>query len=141
MSRFASVLGSDLDADRVRENAAGVRHETHLPRALPHRPRDDQVALSLALLASPFVLPQRLANVARLDLGIAIDSAVMFSVPRLGRGPFDRWSYRSCGARQSDKKSVHARDKRRPNSPPRRFVRDQFVAYVLSAGFGGALSS
>ena len=45
-----------------------------------------QVALSMALLAMAGLLAQSLANIARLDLGVDIDSVVMFQVEGRGGG-------------------------------------------------------
>jgi len=73
-----SELGKTLQASATRlTSSKGVaRFRVALATA--------QVALSMALLATTFVFAQSLANIARLDLGIDIDSVAMFSVPQLG---------------------------------------------------------
>jgi predicted permease len=48
-----------------------------------------QVALSMALLATTGIFVQSLANIARLDLGVDIDSVVMFSTTRPDGISFD----------------------------------------------------
>jgi predicted permease len=57
-----------------------------------------QVALSMALLAMTGVFVQSLANIARIDLGVAIDSVVMFEATR---GP-DRFTDTSLFGRVED---------------------------------------
>ncbi len=75
-----------LITDRAREDALqayGARHTTtkgvtRFRAALATA----QVALSMALLATTGVFAQSLANIARLDLGVDIDSVVMFAIGR-----------------------------------------------------------